>query len=75
MKKQPGCERLHMRTPLGAVPVLVPPSPPREFQAAVEKMLVEEAAPRRSWTGRISLLSNLSKILEKVVGEIVLPLI
>ncbi len=25
MKKQPGCERLPMRTPLGAVPVLVSP--------------------------------------------------
>jgi hypothetical protein len=35
----------------------------------VEKMLVEKAAPRRSWTGRISLLSNFSKILEKVVGN------
>jgi hypothetical protein len=44
MKNLPGCERLPMRTPLGAVPVLLPPSPAREFQAAVEKMLVEEAA-------------------------------
>ncbi len=44
-------------------------SPPREFQVVVEKKLVEEAAPKRSWTGRISLLSNFSKILEKVVGN------
>jgi hypothetical protein len=29
MKKQPGCERLPMRTPLEAVSVLVLPSPAR----------------------------------------------
>jgi hypothetical protein len=28
MKKQPGCEKLPMRTPLGAVSVLLPLSPP-----------------------------------------------
>jgi hypothetical protein len=47
MKKQPGCERLPMRTPPGScVSSDTTYSPPREFQAAVEKMLVEEGAQK-----------------------------
>jgi hypothetical protein len=43
MRRQPGCERLPMRTRPGAVPTLVPPCPPRRFQAVAEMMLVEVA--------------------------------
>jgi hypothetical protein len=43
MMKQPGCERLPIRTHLGAVPVLVPPSLAQEFQAAVWRSQREEA--------------------------------
>jgi hypothetical protein len=50
MKKQPGCERLPMRTPLGAVPVLVPPiAQPKNFRRQREKMLVEEAEFQDWW--------------------------
>ena len=43
LRKMPDCEKLPMRARAGATPVMVPPCPPRKFQVAAERMLVEAA--------------------------------
>jgi len=68
MKKMEGCERLPMVETVGRKTKLVPPCPPRRFQAAAEQMLLEAAQRKLGEEQKVS-LAVMEETVDGVLGE------